>query len=163
MFSTLMITFREGVEALLIVAIALMYLRRTGREFLVPAIHAGWATAIAGSALLGVILARMGSMTPLAEGVLAVAAAVLVISCTSHMLRMGRKMKGAIDSKLEQASLKPSARGELEITDLNKLYLNAGELKVDLIGRGTAWLDAGTHQSLLQASTLFRPSRSARG
>ena len=108
MFSTLMITFREGVEALLIVAIALMYLRRTGREFLVPAIHAGWATAIAGSLLLGVVLARVGAMTPLAEGVLALVAAVLVISCTSHMLRMGRKMKGVIDSKLEQASMKPS-------------------------------------------------------
>jgi high-affinity iron transporter len=109
MFSTLMITFREGVEALLIVAIALMYLRRTGREFLVPAIHAGWATAIAGSVLLGVILAQVGAMTPLAEGILALVAAVLVISCTSHMLRMGRQMKGAIDAKLEQASLKPSA------------------------------------------------------
>jgi high-affinity iron transporter len=109
MFSTLMITFREGVEALLIVAIALMYLRRTGREFLVPAIHAGWAVALAGSVLLGVILARVGAMTPFAEGVLALVAAVLVISCTSHMLRMGRKMKGAIDAKLEQASLRPSA------------------------------------------------------
>src|SRR5882672_963945 len=109
MFSTLMITFREGVEALLIVAIALMYLRRTGREFLVPAIHAGWATAITGSVLLGVLLAKVGAMTPLAEGVLALVAAVLVISCTQHMLRMGRKMKGAIDSKLEAASMKPSA------------------------------------------------------
>jgi high-affinity iron transporter len=48
-------------------------------------------------------------MTPLAEGVLALVAAVLVVSCTSHMLRMGRKMKGAIDAKLEVASLKPSA------------------------------------------------------
>lgn len=109
MFSTLMITFREGVEALLIVAIALMYLRRTGREFLVPAIHAGWGTAIAGSVALGVVLAQVGAMTPLAEGLLALVAAVLVISCTSHMLRMGRKMKGVIDSKLETASTKPSA------------------------------------------------------
>lgn len=108
MFSTLMITFREGVEALLVVAIALMYLRRTGREFLVPAIHAGWAVALAGSVLLGVILARVGAMTPLAEGALALVAAVLVISCTSHMLRMGRQMKGAIDARLQQASTKPS-------------------------------------------------------
>lgn len=109
MFSTLMITFREGVEALLIVAIALMYLRRTGRDFLAPAIHAGWGAALALSVLLGVILAKVGAMTPLAEGLLALVAGVLVISCTSHMLRMGRKMKGAIDSKLEQASQKPSA------------------------------------------------------
>ena len=49
-------------------------------------------------------------------------------------------------------SLKPSKRGELEITDLNRLYLEAGKLHVELLGRGTAWLDTGTHDSLLQAA-----------
>lgn len=52
-------------------------------------------------------------------------------------------------------SLKPSARGELEITDLNKIYLEEGKLEVKLLGRGMAWLDTGTHDSLLQASNFI--------
>lgn len=52
-------------------------------------------------------------------------------------------------------SIKPSSRGELEITDLNKVYLEAGELDVEVMGRGYAWLDTGTHESLLEAGTFI--------
>ncbi len=53
------------------------------------------------------------------------------------------------------SSLSPSARGELEITDLNRCYLKRGDLRVELLGRGTAWLDTGTHENLLEAGQFI--------
>jgi len=61
------------------------------------------------------------------------------------------------------ANLKPSERGELEITDLNRLYLAKGQLKVELIGRGVAWLDAGSPESLLQASNFVQTIEERQG
>lgn len=60
-------------------------------------------------------------------------------------------------------SIKPSARGELEITDLNKLYLEQNNLRVETLGRGYAWLDTGTHESLLQASNYIATIQERQG
>jgi glucose-1-phosphate thymidylyltransferase len=61
------------------------------------------------------------------------------------------------------ASIKPSARGELEITDLNQIYLQEGTLHVERLGRGAAWLDAGTPDSLMQAATFVQTIQSRQG
>jgi glucose-1-phosphate thymidylyltransferase len=59
--------------------------------------------------------------------------------------------------------LEPSPRGEIEITDINKRYLGDGELMVKVLGRGVAWLDAGTHESLLQASMFVQAVEERQG
>ena len=61
------------------------------------------------------------------------------------------------------ASLKPSKRGELEITDLNRLYLEQGSLHMELFSRGVAWLDTGTHESLMQASNFIQTVEDRQG
>jgi len=70
-------------------------------------------------------------------------------------------MDGRVSEKAAQ--LKPSPRGELEIADLTRCYLEAGELHVDVLGRGIAWLDAGTHESLLQAASFIQAVQERQG
>jgi glucose-1-phosphate thymidylyltransferase len=60
-------------------------------------------------------------------------------------------------------ALNPSSRGEIEITDLNKVYLEMGHLHVQRLGRGIAWLDAGTHESLLQAANFIQTVQERQG
>ena len=69
------------------------------------------------------------------------------------------------DSQVSElaATLKPSARGEIEITDLNMIYLEHGEMRVEILGRGVAWLDAGTHEALLQASNFVQTVQDRQG
>jgi glucose-1-phosphate thymidylyltransferase len=61
------------------------------------------------------------------------------------------------------ANLQPSTRGELEITDVNQIYLERGKLQVEVLGRGVAWLDAGTHESLLQAANFIQAVEERQG
>ena len=69
------------------------------------------------------------------------------------------------DSKVSNhaASLTPSPRGEIEITDLNMIYLHQGQMRVEILGRGVAWLDAGTHEALLQASNFVQTVQDRQG
>lgn len=105
MFSILLITFREGLEALLVVAIASLYLRKTGREHLLSAIHGGLGVAIALSALLGFVLSRIGALSSVAEGVMALLAAAAVLWCVIHMMKAGKTIGLEIATRLDQMNV----------------------------------------------------------
>jgi high-affinity iron transporter len=105
MFQTLLIAFREGLEALLVVAIATLYLRRTGRQHLLGAIRSGLAVAVTLSILLGYALSRVGALSPTAEGMMALLAAAAVIWCVVHMMKAGKNMGREIQSRLDRASV----------------------------------------------------------
>jgi high-affinity iron transporter len=108
MHQAFVVTLREGLEAFLIVAISLAYLRKTGRQTLLPAVHWAIATSIVVSVMAGMLLARAANQA-LWEGVLALVAAVLVASLIVHMWRVGRYLKRDIEGKLELASAKTGA------------------------------------------------------
>lgn len=113
MFQTLLITFREGLEAFLIIAISLIYLAQTNRRELIPAVHSGVAVALALSAVLGVVLAKIGALSPFWEGMMALVAATSVIYCTVHMMKMGKFMKKEITEGFNKTSEQSSTRAWL--------------------------------------------------
>ena len=109
MLQAFVITLREGLEAFLIVAISLAYLRKSGRHQLVPAVH--WGIAL--SVLLSIgaaMLFQRASNQALWEGILAIVAAVLVASLIVHMWRHARRMKGEIEAHLERSALQVGAK-----------------------------------------------------
>jgi high-affinity iron transporter len=110
MFQTLLICFREGLEGFLLVAIATLYLRKLNLDALVSAIRAGLLVAVAGSAVLGFVLSRIGALSPAYEGVLALLAAVAVIWCVAHMMRAGKSMGREIARTLEQVAARNGHR-----------------------------------------------------
>jgi high-affinity iron transporter len=113
MFQTLMISFREGLEAFLIIAISLIYLTQTNRRALIPAVYSGVGAAIILSAALGVVLSRIGALSPFWEGMMALIAAASVIYCTVHMMRMGRFMKKEITESFNKLTGQSSVRAWL--------------------------------------------------
>jgi high-affinity iron transporter len=108
MLQAFVITLREGIEAFLIVAISLTYLRKSGRQALVGAVHWGLAGAVAVSAIAGYLLYHAANQEWL-EGPLALVAAASVTWMVVHMWRAGRRMKGDIEGHLRASSEKPRA------------------------------------------------------
>ena len=108
MFETFMITFREGLEGFLIIAITVAYLMKTGGQALLPSVRLACYLAVVACAGLGIVLAKIGGLTPFWEGTLALTAAVLVITCTVHMLKVGKHMKSEITGAIDKAVANPS-------------------------------------------------------
>lgn len=107
MLQGFVITLREGLEAFLIVAISLAYLRRTGRQHLTPAVHWAILVSVLISAVAGVLFQRASNQA-LWEGVLAIAAALLVGSLIVHMWRAAKTIKNDIERRLEASALRPA-------------------------------------------------------
>jgi high-affinity iron transporter len=115
LFETLMIAFREGLEGFLIIAITLAYLAKTGGQKLIPAVLQGCYVAVIACIILGVVLAKVGGLTPFWEGTLALIAAVLVITCTIHMLKLGKHMKREITGAIDKAVANPGGGAKFAI------------------------------------------------
>lgn len=104
MFQSLLICFREGLEAFLVIAVATLYLRRTLQVGLVGAVRWGLLVALAGCAVLGVVLSRIGAMSTVWAGVMALVACAAVLWCVVHMRKAGKNMSREIAGRLDQVA-----------------------------------------------------------
>jgi high-affinity iron transporter len=132
MLQAFVITLREGLEAFLIVAISLAYLKKTGRRTLLPAVHWGIGVSILVSVAAGLWLARAANQA-LWEGTLAIFAAVLVASLTVHMWRAGRRMKAEIEGHLEASSLKVGRAAFLGVFGFTVLMITREGMETALL------------------------------
>ena len=132
MFQAFMITLREGLEAFLIVAISLAYLRKSGRKELVPAVHWGIALAVLISIGAAVLLQRVANQA-LWEGVLAIAAAVSVASLTIHMWRTSRRIKAEIEGHLQGSALKQGAAAFMGVFAFTLLMITREGMETALL------------------------------
>ena len=140
-----MITFREGLEAFLVVAIAVAYLSKTGGEKLIPSVHRASLVAVIGCAILGIILARIGAVTPFWEGTLALLAAIFVISCTTHMIKMGKHMKREITSLIDRAVQNPGGGAKIAVFTFVLLMIGREGLEAATMIASLAQGTANTH------------------
>jgi high-affinity iron transporter len=132
MLQAFVITLREGLEAFLIVAISLAYLRKTGRRGLVPAVHWGIAVSIGLSVWLGVLLARARNQA-LWEGLLALVAAVLVASLIVHMWRAARHIKRQIEDRLQESAAKGGVAALLGVFAFTVLMISREGMETALL------------------------------
>lgn len=132
MLQMLVVTLREGLEAFLIVAITIAYLRKTGRDALVPAAWWGTGTAVALSSVLGVFLAEY-AVLPIWEALLATVAAVLVISMVVYMLKHAKEMRSEIGARLAAAAQAAGASAKLGVFFLVLLMITREGMETALI------------------------------
>ena len=132
MLQAFVITLREGLEAFLIIAISLAYLKKTGRRSLIPAVHWGIAGSVALSILAGVLFARATNQA-LWEGILALVAAVLVASLTVHMWRAARRIKRDIETRLEASSTRAGRGAFLGVLGFTLLMITREGMETALL------------------------------
>jgi high-affinity iron transporter len=144
MLQMLVVTLREGIEAFLIVAIAIAYLRKTGRDVLVGAAWWGSGTAAALSVVLGVFLAEV-AVVPIWEAVLATVAAALVISMVLYMLKHAKKMRGEIGGRIETAAQASGAGPWIGVFLLVLLMITREGMEMAFITATLARQEESTH------------------